>query len=123
LSNQETLFFSSVSLLSTIAPKSPITIATQRRAAPLGSTGSPRFSALVNSRYSTEETLPPIMQRSESLAYPKTGTWSKLQYLARQNSRAFVATLAFVAFVLILTLDSVQRESTGVGVGHKLRNL
>lgn len=64
-----------------------------------------------------------MMNRSESLAYPKTGTMAKINFLLRQNSRAVVATLAFVAFVLILSLDAVQRSSTGAGVTSSLRNI
>ncbi|KAI2502370.1 Apyrase [Fragilaria crotonensis] len=48
---------------------------------------------------------------------------AKINFLLRQNSRAVVATLAFVAFVLILTLDAVQRSSTGAGVTSSLRNI
>jgi hypothetical protein len=64
-----------------------------------------------------------MMNRSESLAYPKTGTMAKINFLLRQNSRAVVATLAFVAFVLILSLDAVQRSSTGAGMTSTLRNM
>jgi hypothetical protein len=64
-----------------------------------------------------------MLSRSESLAYPKTGTLAKIQYLLRRYSRALVATFSFVAFVVILSLDSAQRKSTGAGVSLGLRNM
>lgn len=64
-----------------------------------------------------------MIQRSESLAYPKTGTMAKINFLLRHNSRAVLITLAFVAFVLVLSLDTVQRSSTGAGVTSTLRNM
>jgi hypothetical protein len=64
-----------------------------------------------------------MLSRSESLAYPKTGTLAKIQYLLRRYTRALVATFSLVAFVLILSLDSAQRKSTGAGVSLGLRNM
>lgn len=63
------------------------------------------------------------MNRAESMAYPKTGGLAKLNYLARQNTRAVMATCTFIAFVLVISLDAVQKNSTGAGVGNTLRNI
>lgn len=64
-----------------------------------------------------------MLNRAESLAYPKTGTVAKINFLIRQNSRAVVATMAFLAFVVVLSLDTVQKNSTGAGVTSSLRNI
>ena len=64
-----------------------------------------------------------MLNRAESLAYPKTGTLAKINFLVRQNSRAVVATMAFLAFVVVLSLDTVQKNSTGAGVTSSLRNM
>jgi soluble calcium-activated nucleotidase 1 len=46
--------------------------------------------------------------RSESMAYPKANTstlLSKINFCIRQNTRAFLATVAFLLFVLIIASD------------------
>jgi len=48
--------------------------------------------------------------RGESIAYPQTGGLATIHFLVRQNSRAVLATFAFLAFVLILSLDAVQKK-------------
>ncbi len=60
--------------------------------------------------------------RSESMAYPQPNTrslLSKIQFCMRQHTRAFLATLAFLVFVVILSSDFVQDNY--VGNGHGLR--
>ena len=64
-----------------------------------------------------------MLNRAESIAYPKTGTFAKINFLIRQNSRAVVATMAFLVFVVVLSLDTVQKNSTGAGVTSSLRNM
>jgi len=51
--------------------------------------------------------------RAESIAYPQTSGMASFNFLIRQNSRAVLATFAFLAFVLILSLDAVQKDATG----------
>jgi hypothetical protein len=63
------------------------------------------------------------LNRSESMAYPKTGCLAKINFILRQNTKAVVATLSFVCFVLILTLDVVQHGSTASGGAGGLRAL
>uniref|UniRef100_A0A7S1Y4H1 Apyrase n=1 Tax=Grammatophora oceanica TaxID=210454 RepID=A0A7S1Y4H1_9STRA len=55
------------------------------------------------------------LPRQESLAYPKTDFGSRVSYFMRQNSKAFLATIAFLAFVLVISLDQIQPHPDGVG--------
>ena len=60
--------------------------------------------------------------RSESMAYPQPNTrslLSKVKFCMRQNTKAVLATLAFLVFVIILSSDFVQDNY--VGNGHGLR--
>lgn len=72
---------------------------------------------------SPSKTLKKKMNRAESVAYPKTGFLAKVNFLIRKNSRAVLATFAFVAFVLILSLDAVQKDTTGSNSLSALRNM
>ena len=54
--------------------------------------------------------------RSESMAYPqvKTSTFvSRVQFFMRQHSRAVLATLSLLVFVLVLSSDLVHENAVG----------
>jgi len=60
--------------------------------------------------------------RSESMAYPQPNTLSllsKIHFCMRQHTKAVLATLSFLVFVVILSSDFVQDNY--VGNGHGLR--
>jgi len=63
------------------------------------------------------------MNRAESLAYPKTGALAKVNFVIRQISIAVLACVTLVAVVLVLSLDAVQKNTTGAGVTASLRNM
>jgi len=56
-------------------------------------------------------------QRSESMAYPKNhgGLLPKIQWLFRQHTKAILATIGFLVFVVILSSDSLHDSSLGLG--------
>lgn len=55
------------------------------------------------------------LPRSESRAYPKHhgGFFTKIQLYFRQNSRAVLATVGFLGFVLIVSSDRLHNSSIG----------
>jgi hypothetical protein len=60
--------------------------------------------------------------RSESMAYPQPNGMSllsKIKFFMRQHSKAVLASLAFLVFVIILSSDFVQDNY--VGNGHGIR--
>jgi hypothetical protein len=56
-----------------------------------------------------------MMNRSESMAYPKTSgeVIAKINFLTKQHSKAFLATLCFLIFVVVVSLDQVQHYGGG----------
>lgn len=63
--------------------------------------------------------------RSESMAYPQPNTLSllsKIQFCMRQHTKAVLATLAFLIFVVVLSSDFVQDNYVQNGHGG-LRSL
>lgn len=56
--------------------------------------------------------------RSESMAYPKNhgSLFPKIQWLFRQHSKAVLATIGFLGFVVIISSD-ILHDSVGPGVG------
>lgn len=55
--------------------------------------------------------------RSESMAYPRapaSAFFSKLHFYSRQEAQKFIATLAFLIFLLIVSSDYVH-DSNGLG--------
>jgi hypothetical protein len=57
------------------------------------------------------DTSRPSPQRGESMAYPRhhsSGVLSKLSWIVRTNSRAVLATMAFVVFVLVVSSDFIH---------------
>lgn len=50
--------------------------------------------------------------RSESMAYPKTSRtntlWTKLQFYARHNMKAIIASVAFLSLLLVMTSDAIH---------------
>lgn len=58
------------------------------------------------------------ISRGESLAYPRnhaSGFVSKAQWYLRQHSRAVLATMAFIMFILIISSDILHDSSMGPG--------
>mmetsp|Transcript_4906 Transcript_4906/g.5649 ORF Transcript_4906/g.5649 Transcript_4906/m.5649 type:complete len:435 (+) Transcript_4906:193-1497(+) len=55
--------------------------------------------------------------RSESMAYPKNhgGLLPKIQWVFRQHTKAVLATIGFLGFVVILSSDSLHDSSIGPG--------
>jgi len=55
------------------------------------------------------------LPRAESRAYPKNhgGVFTKIQLYFRQHSRAFLATVGFLGFVLIVSSDRLHNSSIG----------
>lgn len=60
---------------------------------------------------------PAPLTRSESMAYPRhfSGNLTKLQWYLRQHSKAVMATLSFVVFVLVLSSDILHDSQIGPG--------
>lgn len=57
------------------------------------------------------------LSRAESVAYPKNRSdfLSRLQFHLRQDSRAILATLAFLVFVLVISSDLLHDSNLGPG--------
>jgi soluble calcium-activated nucleotidase 1 len=57
------------------------------------------------------------LSRSESVAYPRHhgGILAKLQWYIRQNSRAAMATVAFVMFIIVVSSDLLHDSHVGPG--------
>mmetsp|Transcript_56752 Transcript_56752/g.138044 ORF Transcript_56752/g.138044 Transcript_56752/m.138044 type:complete len:434 (+) Transcript_56752:510-1811(+) len=62
-------------------------------------------------------TVPMGLTRSESMAYPRNhaGIFAKASWFVRQHSKAVLATLAFVIFVLLVSSDVLHDSDLGPG--------
>lgn len=63
------------------------------------------------------------LSRGESIAYPKNHSdmFSKIQLYLRQNTRAAVATVAFVTFVIVMSSDILHDSRLGPGGSLRTR--
>lgn len=60
---------------------------------------------------------PAPVSRGESMAYPRhhSGVWSKVQWYIRQNSKAVLATIGFLTFILVISSDILHDSNLGPG--------
>lgn len=68
---------------------------------------------------------PAPISRGESMAYPRhhSGSLAKIQWYIRQNSRPVLATMAFFAFILVISSDILHDSDLGPGGSFRGSNI